>query len=77
MQCLYTFSSLSSWNIYLFLVSDAAKQALGIELSSRKEYSIERLEEILTDIELNLAVIHEEGKLEFSDNEMDNFADCY
>jgi len=41
-------------------------------------YSTERLEEILTDIELNLAVLHNDGKLEFSDNEGDdNFADCY
>ena len=41
-------------------------------------YSTERLQEILTDIELNLAVLHNNGKLEFSDNEGDdNFADCY
>ena len=33
---------------------------------------------ILSDIELNLAILHNDGKLEFSDNEGDdNFADCY
>ena len=59
-------------------MSNEANKALGIEdIACRRNYSTERLEEILTDIELNLAVLHDDGKLEFSDNEGDNFADCY
>ena len=52
--------------------------AQGINKRPDEKYSTERLEEILTDIELNLAVIHDDGKLEFSGDEGDdNFADCY
>ena len=65
-----------------YLVSKQAKIALCIREGQNRQvdetYSTERLEEILTDIELNLAVLHNDGKLEFSDNEGDdNFADCY
>ncbi|CBY31235.1 unnamed protein product [Oikopleura dioica] len=63
-------------------VSKQAKLALCIREGQNRQvdetFSTERLEEILTDIELNLAVLHNDGKLEFSDNEGDdNFADCY
>ena len=52
--------------------------AQGINRRPDEKYSTERLEEILTDIELNLAVLHDDGKLEFSGDEGDdNFADCY
>ena len=65
--------------LFNYSVAKQAKKARG-ENESQLDgtYSTERLEEILTDIELNLAVIHKDEKLEFSGDEGDdNFADCY
>jgi len=63
---------------HVLAVAKQAKVAQGINRRPDEKYSTERLEEILTDIELNLAVIHDDGKLEFSGDEGDdNFADCY